>query len=347
MMFYRIISVGLASISSFLVSVIAPAFVVNEMVASEYVKTYSLALMVSNYLTHLLLFRDANRKTINIDVAFIFTVLAALFFMGYVDKEYVIFGVSAAIVLFLSGLYRIAGHPTNGKKLHTRKLVVILILVLAIMGSLLFEMKLNFLDSVVLSSFVMIPMLVVLVFSIDFKSIRFSLISNLQNYILLMAAEILPMVAGFIINVHTLKLMDSNQYLIFKGWYAFVGLSSLVGALSVVAICEIKKLIRTASESLIYIILTLIAIVWFGRDSVQIISFTLLLIFSLGALLNAYGKAYLNKRLYFLSNLMPAAAISIYVLLSRGLNALEILLALAIVQSVYVFGMVILIKFKK
>jgi len=341
----RFASVGLASLSSLLVSVISPIFFSNDIEAAEYIKTYSLALMVSGYLTHVLLFRGSEHKAIKVDVAYIVTVLAALAFMVQVNYEYAIFGIGACVVLFISSVYRISGRKIDETHNGIKRLIYVVMAMLGITASLFIDYDVKFQNGIVLALFVVVPLIVVLRLNVKFGTIKFVRIEKLKNYISFAGAEILPMVAGYVVNVYTLELMCPDEYILFKSWYAIAGLSSLIGALSIVAINRTKKIMMAVCDILIVILPFIAFTIWICKDSMLLLSVSLMLIFSVGAALNAYGKAYLDKKIYLLSNFIPAFVVSSYVMLSSSVFAREMLLMLAIVQLLYAFVMSVYIKY--
>ena len=128
--------------------------------------------------------------------------------------------------------------------------------------------------------------------------------------------------------------MIASEYVEYRQSLAIIGLSSLIGSISLIFFSSGRPLLHCLPALSALMLVSLVTSFYFMYSPNTIIASTLL-IFSISAVINSYNKINISKAQYFCLTSIPAILIIAYMLRSNHVIPTQLLLVLSVIQAVY------------
>ncbi len=332
----KIVIAGLGSISNFCILYFASNLFTSILDASEFLALYSFSIILSSYFSYTLLFRNGTADKLVVDLLFYGLALVMILVATMHNADRWMLSVLIVALMFTKDIYRFVG--INNSKLNNfgiRQGVLILSLVAFIfLVDYYFSIKPIYI--LILSLIFILQLGSVFLFELDSDSVQFSNKPiNSINLTFSAAAEIMPIIAGYFVNVYTINIMMADEYVDYRRSFAIIGISSLIGSISLVVFSSGRIVLTKYLVHLSVLLFISMLVSFYFQDSLNVMIVTTLLVFSVSAAINSYNKIYLTKIQYFYLTSVPALAVTTYILISNHLAPVRLLLALSSIQVIY------------
>jgi len=335
----QIVTSGLGSIINFSILFFSASLFTSVVDASEFLALYSFSIILSAYFSYVLLFRNGQAEKLTIDLPFLLMILAMILAGSIYSPERWGLITTIVILMFLKDIYRFLGVK-NSK--NDKLLIKFCILIGTFIGLLIlinYYFSIKFINSLALGIVFMLLLSPVFIFKLDKKTLLFSVKPRkMMNLFFNAAAEIMPILAGYFVNVYSIKLMMASEYVEYRQSFAVIGLSSLLGSISLLVFVSNKEAIIKHLRGLAALMLAALLAVLYFTDYLNIIIAATLLIFSISAVINSYNKINLSRAQYLCLTSIPAILIITYILNSSHLIPNQLLFVLSVIQIIY-FGL--------
>jgi len=332
----QIVISGLVSISNFCILYFASKLFTSITEASEFLALYSFAIILSSYFSYTSLFRNGVANKLVIDLSFYGLALVMILVATIHNADRWMLSVLIVALMFTKDIYRFVGiNNSKQNNFGIRWSVLVLsLVVLVFMVDYYFTIKP--INTLILSSIFTLQLGSVFLFKLDGDSVQFSKKPiNSINLTFSAAAEIMPIMAGYFVNVYTINIMMADEYVDYRRSFAIIGISSLIGSISLVVFSTGRIVLANYLVHLSVLLFISMLVSFYFQDSLNIMIVTTLLVFSVSAAINSYNKINLAKMQYFLLTSVPAIAITTYILISTHLTPVRLLLVLSTVQVFY------------
>lgn len=344
----QIVTSGLGSISNFSILFFSASFFTSVVDASEFIALYSFAIILSAYSSYVLLFRNGQANKLIIDLSFLFVMVAMILVVIIYRPGLWILSASIVVLMFTKDIYRFMGVKNSKNDKFIIKLCMLAISLLAILLLINYYFSIKFINSLALGFMFMLQLSPIFLFKLDKTSLLLSVKpKKMLNFVFSAAAEIMPIVAGYFVNVYTLNLMMASDYVEYRQSFAIIGLSSLIGSISLIVFSSGQKTLVNYLPRISALMLASILVSLYFMDSLNIIIAATLLIFSISAVINSYNKINISKAKYFCLTSIPAILIIAYILNTKHLIPIQLLLVLSVIQTIYFAASYWIIRSKK
>jgi len=332
----KIVIAGLGSISNFCILYFASDLFSSIAEAGEFIALYSFAIILSSYFSYTLLFRNGVANKLIVDPSFYGITLVMVLVAAFHSLDRWMLSVLIVALMFTKDIYRFIGL-NNYKQFDFSIRGGVLVLAL---GGFIFLVDYYFsvriINVVVLSLIFFMQLGSVLLYKLEVNSVRISKKPiNSVNLTFSAGAEIMPIIAGYFVNVYSINIMMVDDYVDYRRSFAIIGISSLMGSISLVVFSSGRIAIPNYLKYLTVLLVVSMLVSFCFKDSLNVLIVTTLLVFSISALINSYNKIHLTKIQYFYLTSVPAFAIITYILTSDHLAPVHLLFVLSSIQAIY------------
>jgi hypothetical protein len=332
----KIVTSGLGSISNFSILFFSAGFFISAADASEFLALFSFAVILSNYFAYVLLFRNGQPDKLIIDISFLLMIATMILAISIYRPDKWLLSILIVLLMFAKELFRIMGVEYCNNDKFITKLCVSIIPFLMVLLLITHYYTINFIDVLALGFIFMLQLIPIFLFKFHKDSILLSMKpSKVMNLYFNAAAEIMPIMAGYFVNVYSLNLMKASEYVEYRMALAVVGLSSLIGTISLIVLLSDREKSKKHLSKLAAMMIASILISIYFIDSMNVITAVTLLIFSISAIINSYNKIYLSRPQNFCLQFIPAFLIIVFVLNSKQIILIQFLLVLSSIQILY------------
>jgi hypothetical protein len=341
----QILVAGLCSISNFGILYFTANLFTSLTEASEFLALHSFLIILSSYFSYVLLFRNGAANKLVIDPLFYCITLAMLLLAitHYPDRW--MLSVLVVTLMFTKDIFIFIGLKYSKFDGFSIGWSILSLFAFVILVNYYFSIKLIYL--LILTSIFTLQLSSIFLFKLNASSIQFSSRPiNSINLIFSASAEIMPIVAGYFVNVYTINIMTASEYIDYRKGFALIGLSSLVGSISLVLFSSSRIVLTNYLTHLLALSFLSILVSLYFQESINVIVVTTLLVFSISAVINSYNKIHLTRLHYFYLTTVPALAIIAYIIGSSHLVPVHILLVLSSIQVIYCIISYVSLKFK-
>jgi hypothetical protein len=325
--------------SNFVIQHFAPNLFSDPTQATRFLVTYSVAMLVAAFLSNTLCFREPKHKLLIIDILFTVTCLGAMcLVLLYYHNDYLTI-ISCTVVFFLRDAFKYLGvvdPELNGAKLFIRFCITGCLA--AILAIAILPFALSAVQSVVLLILLGTNLSFTLILSLPRQCVALSTKAvDPTTFSFTVLADVIPIVAGYLILVYTEQLMSPIEYLDFRSTYAFVGLASVVGSLSLVVTSRINfpcstiyKYFSVVSGAIIATLLTV--------NPSSLMSLVLLVSATcLSMASSSIARTQLPKLLFFLSSIVAPCGAILFFLFENAPIAKQIIAMVTSVNCLQMF----------
>jgi hypothetical protein len=324
---------GLVSISNFGILYFAANFFTSLTEASEFLALFSLAIILSSYFSYVLLFRNGQTNKLIIDLPFLFITVVMILAASVYSPSQWILSASIVLLMFIREIYRFMGSQNSKNNGFLIKICIISITLSALLLLVNYYYSIKLINLLALGFIFMLQLSPIFLLKLDKNSLLISTKPKKgMNLFFNAAAEFAPIMAGYLVNVYSLNLMKAGDYVEYRSGFAVIGISSLIGNISLIVFLSDREKLKKHLPKLSVLMLSSILISLYYMDSLKIIIITTLIIFSISAIVNSYNKAYLSRIQHFYLQSMPAILIATYILNSNQLIPIQLLLVLSAIQ---------------
>lgn len=332
----QIVIAGLGSISNFCILYFASNLFTSISEASEFLALYSFAIILSSYFSYTSLFRNGAANKLVVDISFYGLALVMILVATIHDADRWMLSVLIVALMFTKDIYRFIGISSSKQDDFGIRWSVLVLSLVAFIFLVDYYFSIKPIYTLVLSSIFTLQLGSVFLFKLDGDYVQFlNKPTNSINLTFSAAAEIMPIMAGYFVNVYTINIMMADEYVDYRRSFAIIGISSLVGSISLVVFSSGRIVLKNYLVHLsVLLFVSMIVSVYF-QDSLNVMIVTTLLVFSVSAAINSYNKINLTRVQYFYLTSVPALAITTYILISNHLAPARLLLALSSIQVIY------------
>lgn len=297
---------------------------------------YSVALISSGFLSTALSFRDFKTQTIIIDLGFIITIIAFFVIVTISYKELSLLIIGLGCLFLLRDIYKFRGS-LGSFWLFNLKLnqIISLALCFAVISLVSLKYHNSLQNHFLFWLLVVSSSLFFISFSLNQNNIYiYKWFYKPFEYIQILFAEILPLIAGYLITVKSASSMNNIEYLKFRSEYAFVGVASVIGSLSLGYFARNRTnfsiFFNVAGLSAIIIVLS--AVIYCHIKYLLIL--LLIIATSLAMISMSIFRTGLSKKHYLMSSLFAPTAAIIFFACKHNPSAEQIILMIIIVNSI-------------
>jgi hypothetical protein len=332
----QILTSGLGSISNFSILFFASGFFISVVDASEFLALFSFAIILSNYFSYVLLFRNGRPDKLIIDISFLLMMATMILAISIYRLDQWLLSILIVMLMFAKEIFRVMGVGYYKNDKFIIKICILTVICIMVLILITHYYNIKFIDVLALGFIFGLQLIPIFLFKINKDSILLSIKpSKVMNLLFNAAAEIMPIMAGYFVNVYSLNLMKASEYVEFRITLAIIGLSSLVGTISLIfLLSDREKLKKHLSKLAVLMFTSILTSIYFIDSLIVIIAITLL-IFSISAIVNSYNKIYLSRIQHFYLQFVPAFLIIVYVLNSKQLILIQFLWILSSIQILY------------
>lgn len=334
----QIVIAGLGSISNFCILYFANNLFTSISEASEFLAMYSFAIILSSYFSYTSLFRNGAANKLVVDLSFYGLVSVMILVATIHNADRWILSVLIVALMFTKDIYRFIGVNNLKQDNFGSRWGAIVLSLVAFIFLVDYYFSIKAINTLILSSIFTLQLSSVFLFKLDGDSVQFSKKPiNSINLTFSAAAEIMPIIAGYFVNVYTINIMMADEYVDYRRSFAIIGISSLVGSISLVFFSKGRIVLTNYLTHLSVLLFISMLVSFYFQDSLNVMILTTLLVFSVSATINSYNKINLNKIQYFYLTGVPALAITTYILISSHLAPVRLLFVLSSIQVIYCF----------
>lgn len=332
----QIVIAGLGSISNFCILYFASNLFTSISDASEFLALYSFAIILSSYFSYTSLFRNGAADKLVVDLLFYGLALVMILVATIHNADRWMLSVLIVLLMFTKDIYRFIGINNSKKEDFGIRWSVLFLSLAAFIFLVDYYFSIKLIYTIILSSIFALQLGSVFFFRLDGGSVQFSKKPiNSINLTFSAAAEMMPIMAGYFVNVYTINIMMADEYVDYRRSFAIIGISSLIGSISLVFFSNGRIVLTKYLAHFSILLLISMLVSFYFQDSLNVMISTTLLVFSVSAAINSYNKIYLTKMQYFYLTSVPALAIITYILISNHLAPVRLLLALSSIQVIY------------
>lgn len=332
----QIVIAGLGSISNFCILYFASNIFTSISEASEFLALYSFAIILSSYFSYTSLFRNGAANKLVVDLSFYGLALVMILVAIIHNADRWMLSVLIVALMFTKDIYRFVGINNSKQDNFGIRWSVLMLSLVAFIFLVNYYFSIKPIYLLILSSIFTLQLGSVFLFKLDGGSVQFSKkLINSINLTFSAAAEIMPIMAGYFVNVYTINIMMADDYVDYRRSFAIIGISSLIGSISLVVFSNGRIVLTNYLVHLSVLLFISMLVSFYFHDSLNVMIVTTLLVFSVSAAINSYNKINLTKMQYFYLTSVPALAIITYILISTHLVPVRLLLALSSIQVIY------------
>lgn len=332
----QIVIAGLGSISNFCILYFASNLFISISEASEFLALYSFAIILSSYFSYTSLFRNGAANKLVVDPSFYGLALLMILVATIHNADRWMLSVLVVALMFTKDIYRFVGINNLKQGNFCIRWGVLVLSLAAFIFLVDYYFSLKPIYTIILSAIFALQLSSVFLFKLDGSSVQFSRKPiNLINLTYSAAAEIMPIMAGYFVNVYTINIMMADEYVDYRRSFAIIGISSLIGSISLVIFSNGRIILVRYLKHLFILLFISMLVSFYFQDSLNVMIVTTLLVFSVSAAINSYNKIYLTKMQYFYLTSIPALVITTYILISNHLAPVRLLIALSSIQVIY------------
>lgn len=343
----QLVTSVLGSISNFAILFFSVSLFTSNDDASEFLALYSLTIILSAFYSYVLIFRNGEPNKLIIDFSFIFITATMIFAAFILCPSNRIISIIFVVLMFIKEIYRFLGIKNKKNDEVVIKLIILILtlLTLLVLINNYFQIKLN--NILILGFIFAIQLMPVMLFKLNKNNFLFSLKPYKSiNLFFNAASEFMPIVAGYFVNVYSFELMSASDYVEYRRSYAVVGLSSLIGTISLILLLNNKEILTKNLSSLVVLMLASVLTSLFYMSSIYVIIIATVVIFSISSIINSYNKINLPRMHHFFLQAIPGILIVAYIVNSNNLIPIQLLLVLSAIQVFYFIVSCILIRLK-
>jgi hypothetical protein len=331
---------AMVAFSNFAIQHYAGNFFGVDAVTVQFLKDFSIALLVSSSLSFLVCFRKSPSNMVIVDHLLLISILSALLLLLALSSGSRLAAIGLAAMFFCRDLFRYAGTASRDSSRHNK---TIRVATTGVFGGAAIALAASYCSypfaQILLSFLLGTNCLFFICMSINSGSFeRVKGFFKPNEFFHVLIAEALPLVAAYLILIHSASLMSAVDYVQFRSIYAFVGIASVLGSVSLVYFSRIVSSFRVFYITAAVLALFCLVLILPASANTFLTTILLITVTAVVALSSSILRTRVPKWTFALVNgLAPAIAIA-FVVLSTFLEYRDLLIMVVIVHSLQVLA---------